>query len=630
MFNLYQHHIFFDKVINQITHQKNKLWLLLPASRISLSGLSEIPERSLLKKQLESVVGDVVDVVSQISNKDQRVILDSADQTLNHQFDYLGSGLMHMPKIRWHDDFKTGFSWKKGVYYLKQRSYTKKGADIKVPWELSRCHHLLWLGEAYLITKEEKYAKEVVDEIEDWWAENPFLYSVNWTCTMDVAIRSVNWMYAVCMVLDSSVVSDEFVSAVYKSLYQHGWYIYNNLERSIPHSNNHLFSDLAGLLFLAFLFKDTKRGGKWLKYTKTALYEEIRCQILPSGAQYERSVSYHRLMTEMVAASILLLKRQNETIPADIDYRMSSMFSFIEAYTKPNGLAPLIEDNDDGRFLPFIKRDFRDHSYLLKFTSAEMLFYTNAAPSIKYWYDKRSLLLSDAGHAIIRKDDAYLFITNGGFSKYEEGSSMRGTHTHNDRLSFELAIGEEDVIIDPGSYVYTPEPQKCIEFKSTYKHNTVCVDGEEQNFLMPDNVFLQKKNSVTTAFNFNYDGSVFGEYVTLSQKFKHKRVFELFEKGLIIRDILTKSGLHHSAVLSYHLAPDVLPLVHNSGFSLETSCFDIEMDFCAEGVDFQKKILDDTCSPSYGVLKSSKTIQLCVVFDERIIIETTIKWKEKN
>lgn len=57
---------------------------------------------------------------------------------------------------------------------------------------------------------------------------------------------------------------------------------------------------------------------------------------------------------------------------------------------------------------------------------------------------------------------------------------------------------------------------------------------------------------------------------------------------------------------------------------------ELASNVCAEGVDFQKKILDDTCSPSYGVLKPSKTIQLCVVFDERIIIETTIKWKEKN
>lgn len=627
MLNLYPHHIFIDKVINQITHRKNKLWRFLPATKISLSGLGEMPERGLLKKKLELVLGDVKDVVSHISTKEQQIILESANLTLNHQFDYLGSAPVHMPKIRWHDDFKTGFSWTKGVYYLKQRSSTKKGADIKVPWELSRCHHLLWLGEAFLISKDEKYAKEVVEEIEDWWKENPFLYSVNWTCTMDVAIRAVNWMYAVCMVLDSSAVSDVFVDALYKSLYQHGWYIFNNLERSIPYSNNHLFSDLAGLLFLAFLFKDTKRGGKWLEYSRVALYDEIRCQILPSGAQYERSVSYHRLMTEMVASSVQLLKRQNVSVPSDIDYRMASMFSFIDAYTKPNGLAPLIEDNDDGRFLPFVKRDFRYHNYLLDESSAECLFLTAGAPPLKYDTVKKSQMFGDVGHCVLKDKDIYLFVTNGEQSSYPVAKKTLGTHTHNDKLSFELVLGGEDIIIDPGAYVYTPIPDKSNEFRSTIKHNTILVDNEEQNIIAPNNVFGVTKNSHSTLFNMLSEDSVEGEYKTFQGRLTHHRRFAIKDNSLIISDGITKAGGNHCAILSYHLSPYVEVKIDGDLVKLHTSSYSVELSFDKKS---DIVVVDDTVSPSYGILEPSKTIRVSFSFDNSESISTLIKWEKRK
>jgi hypothetical protein len=40
-------------------------------------------------------------------------------QTLEHQFDYLGSGLVEVHPIDWHSDFKTGFRWQQGKFYLK-------------------------------------------------------------------------------------------------------------------------------------------------------------------------------------------------------------------------------------------------------------------------------------------------------------------------------------------------------------------------------------------------------------------------------------------------------------------------------------------------------------------------------
>ena len=626
MLNLYPYHIFFDKVVNQITHRKNKLWQFLPVSSLSLSGIGEKPDKVSLGQRLRAMLGDVSGAVALFSEQDRIPILESADLTMEHRFEYLGSGKVHMPAIRWHEDFKSGNSWKKGVFYLKQRRSTAKGADIKVPWELSRGHHMLWLGEAYLLTRDEKYAIEVVDEIGDWWNENPFMYSVNWTCTMDVAIRAVNWMYAVGMVIDSPAVSDAFVENFYLSLYQHAWFIYNNLERTIPYSNNHLFSDLAGLVYLGLLFKETKKGKQWLHYAQNALYDEIRCQVLPSGVHYERSVSYHRLMTEMVMSSLYVLKRDGVDIPADIEYRAGSMLSFISSYTKANHLSPVIEDNDDGRFLPFVRRDFRQHDYLLDSSSAENRIIAVGVEPIPFAFCSATKLYPDAGHAVLRFQDAFLFVTNGEQSSYETGRQTVGTHTHNDKLSFELALGEEDIIIDPGAYVYTPDPVRSNEFRSTRKHNTVIVDGEEQNVITPKNVFLATKNSRSTQFRLCSETCIEGRYRTFEGGLDHYRRIELGNGGVFITDALQKEGADHSAVFSFHLAPDMRVWREGQAIKMETKAFLLEILF---GGEVDVEVEDDTVSPSYGVLVPSKTIRAQVSFDSKAVLDTKILWKKK-
>lgn len=630
MLNLYPQHIFFEKVINQITHRKNKLWRFLPVSRISVAGLGEIPQKEQFREQVQLLIGDVDKVIHQISQEEQNIIIKAANQTLAHEFNYLGSGIVRMPKIQWHSDFKTGNTWPKGVYYLKQRRLTAKGADIKVPWELSRCHHLLWLGEAFLITQDERYAQEVVDEIEDWWNENPFMYSVNWTCTMDVAIRAVNWLYAVGMILGSPAVSEECIKKLYRSLYQHAWFIYNNLEQNIPYSNNHLFSDLAGLVYLSLFFHETKKGKEWQQYAVSSLFKEIRCQVLPSGVHYERSVSYHRLMTEMVLASLTVLKRKGVRVPADIDYRAESMLSYIQTYTKPNHLSPMVEDNDDGRFLPFVRRDFRQHDYLLDSSCAEMLFLYNGIASVPFEKGIGSRLYGDAGHAIVRKNEAYLFVTNGEQSGYESNRQTVGTHTHNDKLSFELALGEDDIIIDPGAYIYTPDPEKNYEFRSTFKHNTIVVDNTEQNEIKTKNVFLLKKNSLATKLEIQNDSCIEGEYTTFKEGLVHRRRFELNDCSLLISDYLIKKGCGHQAAISLHLSERVCSTVDNNDIALSSEHYDITVSFTTQHGILKPCIVDDTVSPSYGVLSLSKTIRAVLNFDEKESINTIIKWQRKK
>lgn len=151
-----QHYQIFCKILNRFDVEKKFIWRYLPMNYISQKGLGKTFSKKGLMDSFRRMLGDFTPILLQDIEEGERLeILRCADAALEHSFDLLGSGVVTLDPIRWHSDFKFGYSWPVGVFYKRLRGMTPKGADIKLPWELSRCQHLLWLGEAYLITQEE-------------------------------------------------------------------------------------------------------------------------------------------------------------------------------------------------------------------------------------------------------------------------------------------------------------------------------------------------------------------------------------------------------------------------------------------------------------------------------------------
>lgn len=623
---------FFQKVKKRLLIEKNRLWKHMPIEKISLWSIDTTPTKIEFVERLEKILGaQLGDVICAPSEEERNVIVESAESTLRHEFDLLGSGMVKLEPFQWNKDFKTGFEWNDGIFYRKILATTPRGTDIKIPWELSRCHHLLWLGEAYLLTRDEKYAKELVYELNDWIEKNPLMYTVNWTCAMDVAIRSVNWLYALVFIKNSKNLTDELIDKVYKSLYQHGFFIINNLEKVIPYSNNHYFSDIVGLLYLGQLFKQTRTGAKWFRFALKEYYKETLIQNLPSGVNYEKSVSYHRLMTELSLFPYYMLVRVGVNVPVIIKERLSKMVDYIRINAMPNGNAPMIADNDDGRFLPFVPRDFRKHGYLSQSDSTEMLIITSGIEQLPCHTAKvESYLIQDAKIAILRRGNCYLFVNNADRWRFDKDTGKYiGTHMHSDLLSFVYAVGESEIFIDPGAYVYTSDLQKHVEFRSTAKHNTIVVDEEEQHQREMPNAFMMKYNASSSYLTFyqkdEYDVCS-GNYKTIAGNMTHNRVFQLSNTELRIIDKITKAKFGHHAVLYYHLAPGIIPTIFKDEIHFSVGEKSFIMSFQSKDA-LNIAIADDTFSPSFGNLQSSKTISIGVNFNEQSYIHTKIRYE---
>ena len=432
-------------------------------------------------------------------------VVATADAALRHEFDLLGSGPKALgPRLPWLDDFKTGRHYP--IQYCRDIQYMEldKPTDVKVPWELSRCQHFTALGQAYWLTGDEKYAREYRDEIEDWIAANPFAYSVNWACAMDVALRAINWIWGFYFMAGSAACADPaFRRSLLRSLYLHGEFVLAHLERGDV-NGNHYLSDGAGLVFLGLFFRHTPQGRRWLGEGKAIVIDEMLLQVSEDGVDFEQSTSYQRLVLELFMTSYLLLEKYGDRVPDAHTARLARMLEFVSAYTKPDGLAPLIGDADDGRVQKLGAQRLNDHRYLVSTGAVRFARTDFKAAAGQFWSESFWLLgpqgaaafdaLADVptelqskafaagGFYVLRSPAAHVVIDCG-----EVGMRGRGGHGHNDITSFELFLGGMNVVSDCGAYLYTASREWRNKFRSTAFHNVAQVGDEELNrYIGPD------------------------------------------------------------------------------------------------------------------------------------------------
>jgi len=135
-------------------------------------------------------------------------------------------------------------------------------------------------------------------------------------------------------------------------------------------------------------------------------------------------------------------------------------------------------------------------------------------------------------------------------------------HKHNSRLSFELFACDKSFIIDPGAYVYTADKEMRNLFRSTKYHNTVVVDGEEQNRFNEDQLFtmnldaIVKVNKWEVTDKYDFLDAEHNGYSRLKVVHRRQIYFNKEEKYWVIKDMLTgEGGYKHKFELYFHFAP---------------------------------------------------------------------------
>ena len=440
--------------------------------------------------------------------------------------------------IEWHSDVHTGYRWDPAQLYIEVRlapqppSGTAR-ADIKIPRELSRFNHVGALARGDLRTGAVEFALQVLD----WIAANPRERGPNWACTMDVALRALNWVWGLRLFEPELGRFPAVVQALRTSLWEHGAHIERHLEYYEELTNNHYLSDIAGLLHVAAAFPEFPEADRWLRFSLQELVSEMERETLGDGAAHEASSCYHRLVAELFATCAAVAERipaarrrrlaavdprahrvrpplrpaaalglnlgaVGRLLPAAFYARLRLMGEFTATLTKPNGRVPQFGDNDSGRAHKLLGDDVDelDHRHVVALIAqlcgagelmprdpraraeAELVAgglapMLPAAPSTAA---PPARLFADTGIAVLRAPRAWVAITCGA-----NGLAGRGGHGHNDKLSFELNVDDQDFIVDGGCPVYTGDPALRNRFRATAAHSTIAVEGLEQDPIPP-------------------------------------------------------------------------------------------------------------------------------------------------
>ncbi len=553
--------------------------------------------------------------------------------------------------IDWHLDFKSGHRWSESTYARDIRYGHLAGVDVKAPWELSRMQHLPTLALAFALGPRDEHdrnLREFRNQVLDFIATNPPRYGVNWTCTMDVAIRAANWLFAYDLYRGAGASFDEaFTVEFTRSIYQHGLHIGNHLEWNEHLRGNHYLADVVGLLFVATHLSATPETDTWLAFAVQELLKESATQFHDDGSNFEASTCYHRLSGEMLAhATALILglpphrhralqqidprrwhaKPALETssalspsgqLPAWYMERLARAGEFAMAATHPDGQSVQIGDNDSGRFLKLLNDPPLDPRPFVAALSG--LFHREdfaefaGAPRLEgdciASLARGRTLSSTPGRSSAYPRFGLYLLEQGGIRAWVRcgcvGQNGHGGHAHDDQLSFELAVDGTRLIVDPGTYLYTPVPEQRNVFRASAMHNTLTlVDNVQHSFQAGiDSLFCMHDPEATEVLACS-ETEFLGR--RCHPRVDHRRTLRVEAGALHGNDECPLPGRKR---VHFHLAPDIRAALFTAGEGVELTAPN-GARYELTGGPGMWQVRDSSYSAGYGMTETNQVVML--------------------
>jgi hypothetical protein len=415
-------------------------------------------------------------------------------------------------------------------------------ADIKLVWDYSRGQPLFTnaaAGPAQLAG--------CAAFLERWLAVNQKTAGRAWNCPMDVAIRAVNWVLADAL-FDGALGARVGESAWAGWLWRHGWLTWQNLEALLV-SSNHYLSNLLGLCVIGAAFPDDPAARRWRRFAEADFPRALLAQTRPDGGLYEASLRYHAYVTEM---ALLFRLAQGRPFPPAVEQRLRAMCQVIADFQDATGDVFPFGDDDSGRVLAV---DFAS-----PLGRAEIVLKLATSLLGQSFQPAAEAIYPDSGWWVRRVGDFTLAFEFGGV-----GFHGQGGHAQNDDFSVALNWRGHPFITDPGTFIYTADTAARNRFKSTFAHNTLVLDGQEQRAFTSEPFELRGDDAAFPAERLGAAGWAFTR--PLAPGIAHRREVRVDASGIRIRDQLRGEG-RHRLQWRFSLHPAVEAAPTPDGFEL--------------------------------------------------------------
>lgn len=423
--------------------------------------------------------------------------------------------------------------------------------DIRVAWEPSRLQQLVSL--ALLARYQKANAGEAIELLESmfasWVEANPPLTGIHYISSMECALRLIAVCHAVDLVRTKLITPGRTWVNLLQLVGSHASLIAKRLSL-YSSAGNHTIAEGCGLTYAGTLFPEFLEATEWKTVGMRILLQEAERQVLPDGGGIEQALAYHQFIVDLLGLVKSLLEHRGKDVPTRITHAVQNGGAFLHAFTGHKRKLPQIGDDDNGYAL-----------------SAHLRFNREREEE----QSTSSITFLNAGYTIVSRRSPFPFCLT--FDHGPLGMSPCFGHGHADALSIIFDYGDQEVLIDPGTYSYTRDAAWRSYFRGTRAHNTVLVDQSDQ--AVQETAFMWSKPFHVQLMHKSVEPS--GAFTLVARHDGYEERLGIIHwrgiafnpcGGWLVWDYLSGSG-SHSLELNWHLA--IEPTRMTAGYAVQTN-----------------------------------------------------------
>ncbi len=217
-------------------------------------------------------------------------------------------------------------------------------------WIFQFNRHRFWicLGQAYALTKDEKYAEAFVSQLTHWIEtvklDNPKNEKA-WR-TIEAGLRLEYWLKAICYFENSPSLTEEVYDIFEKSVIEHSEFLMDIYDTFRLVSNWGVLQN-HGLFMAGVMLPETERTIEYRNEALRRLSEEITIQVYGDGVHWEQSPMYHNEVEHCYLDVKILCERNDIELPEVINEKLHQMVYATLYHKKPNHCEIMMGDSDD-------------------------------------------------------------------------------------------------------------------------------------------------------------------------------------------------------------------------------------------------------------------------------------------
>jgi heparinase II/III-like protein len=451
--------------------------------------------------------------------------------------------------------------------------------DHKIIWELNRHQHWLTLGRAAWLTGNPRYRQRALAELTDWTASNPPLTGINWASMLELAFRSLSWIWMLHF-FAADENEDEprpripWLIHLLAGLTRQLEHVRGHLSRYFS-PNTHYTGEALALYIAGRVLPELRASASWRRVGREILMDQIAHQIGRDGGHVERSAHYHRYTLDFYLLALAVARLTHDSAQACFADAALRLARFARTLADDKGRLPQLGDDDGGSLTPVCRRDPRDVRDSLALAAVLLSrpeLAVDGVPEEVYWlaafmptteiadhvraidtrtpWSPKSAAFDETGYYVSRGRNGDHLILDAGPHAF-----LNGGHAHADALSVTLTVRGAPLFVDPGTASYTIDPELRDRFRSAAMHNTVIADGTPPCEPAGPFHWRSRADGRLHAWRSNHHFDFIDASHTGYDAIVHRRlVFAAPGRCWIFADHLIGEG-RHEAVAHWHVEP---------------------------------------------------------------------------